>query len=116
MKSSVFQSWTKKAQWIGSVGLKGLIWRRGVGIVKSGGKENPGILAWSGDMRLGLERERGCVCVCVCVCVCLCMWTMGFEFLVYFALFYACLSRMNIRYHHKTIKWVTVGRLNSKEP
>lgn len=44
MKSSVFQSWTKKSQWVGSVGLKGLIWRRGVGIVKSGGKENPGIL------------------------------------------------------------------------
>jgi hypothetical protein len=27
-------------------GVEGLIWRRGVGSVKSGGKENPGILVW----------------------------------------------------------------------
>lgn len=46
MRPSVFHSWTKKAQWAGLVGLKGLIWRREVGIVKSGGEENPGILVW----------------------------------------------------------------------
>jgi hypothetical protein len=50
MKSSVFHSWTKKAQWVGLVGLKGLIWRRGVGIVKFGGRR---ILAfWFGSLRI----------------------------------------------------------------
>lgn len=50
MKSSVFQSSTKKLQWVVSVQLKGLIWRRAVFMVKFGGKGAgsgvAGILSW----------------------------------------------------------------------
>lgn len=38
MKSSVFQSLTRKLQWALSVKLKGLIWRRAVFMMKFGGQ------------------------------------------------------------------------------
>jgi hypothetical protein len=56
------------------VGLKGLICRRGVGIVKFGGKENPGILVWQFEDTKDGSRVRD--------------WTNIFEIWVFRSLLY----------------------------